>query len=400
MKYIYQIGLFIGVVLFGAGCTGQLDTIQGYLDAGERIYAAKMDTIHVRAGYNRVELVGVLKYGMDTEKCLIKWTPGNGSMEVDVQRIEPIDTFRVFIDNLPEGTYSFEVVTFDKQGNRSITTTKSGKSYGERYVNSLRVRNLLKTEVSGDDLLLSFASEAAEALRTKIFYLDSDGKKKEQVVTKGDNQIKVTDWKPRSEFEVKTYYIPETNAVDTFTVSLKGNFPERIVAMDKGKFRVIIMDNDIPLNAWGGSLAQAWDNNYGNFAHSDNTRPVSFPVWFTFDLGERALLKRFDLFSIVRADLNFNGGNIRKFEIWGRTDEPANSSWDGWTKLTECNSYKPSGKPVGENTEEDVAYIANGEKFEFPANVPEVRYIRIKVLDSWSGQGYVHFSEFAFYKSE
>ena len=130
MKYIYQLGLVICVAMFGGGCTGQLDTIQEYLDAGETIYAAKMDTVHVRAGHGRVELVGVFKYGMDTKKCIIQWKPGNGLVEIDVNRIEPIDTFRVFIENLPEGTYSFEVVTLDKQGNSSISTTKSGKAYG------------------------------------------------------------------------------------------------------------------------------------------------------------------------------------------------------------------------------------------------------------------------------
>ncbi|MCS2766081.1 DUF5000 domain-containing lipoprotein [Bacteroides thetaiotaomicron] len=69
-------------------------------------------------------------------------------------------------------------------------------------------------------------------------------------------------------------------------------------------------------------------------------------------------------------------------------------------RLITCNSFKPSGKPVGENTDEDNSYIAKGEKFDFPSGIPEVRYIRIKVLDSWSGQGYVQFSEFTFYKSE
>ena len=42
---------------------------------------------------------------------------------------------------------------------------------------------------------------------------------------------------------------------------------------------------------------------------------------------------------------------MKSWEIWGREDEPANSSWDGWTKLITCNSFKPSGKPVGENTD-------------------------------------------------
>ena len=402
MKYLYKIGLILSVVLTAGACSGQLDTIQEYLDAGETIYAAKMDSVDIRPGYNRVEVTGLLKYGMDTERCVIHWTPDNDSLVVPVKRIDPVDTFRVFIENLPEGTYQFEIVTYNKSGYRSISTSKGGKTYGDRYISSLRVRSLLSTEVEGENLLLNFSSEMAEALATKVFYLNSAGEKQEQEVARGDNQIKITDWKPRGAYEVKTYYIPEVNAVDTFSVSSTGVFPEKIVEMDKSTFREIILDNDIRLNAWGGALWKAWDNAYENtnYAHSDNTNPIVFPAWFTFDLGETALLKRFDLFSVVRDDLNYNGGNMKSWEIWGREDEPVNSSWDGWTKLMTCNSFKSSGKPVGENTDEDNAYIAKGEKFDFPSGIPEVRYVRIKVLDSWSGQGYVQFSEFTFYKSE
>lgn len=400
MKYLYKIGLMLSVVMTAGACSGQLDTIQEYLDAGETIYAAKMDSVDIRPGYNRVEVTGLLKYGMDTERCVIRWLPDNDSIVVSVQRVNPVDTFRTFIENLPEGTYQFEIVTYNKAGNRSVATAKGSKTYGERYVSSLRVRSLLSTEVVGESLVLNFSSEMAEALETKIFYLNSAGVVKEQVVTRGSNQIEITDWKPKGGYEVKTYYVPEVNAVDTFSIGSTGAFPEKIVEMDKGKFREMIMENDLRLNSWGGALSQAWDNNYGNYAHSDNTNPTVFPAWFTFDLGEKAFLKRFDLFSVVRNDLNYNGGNMKSWEIWGREDEPMDSSWSGWTKLTTCHSFKPSGKPVGENTDEDNAYIAKGEKFDFPSDIPEVRYIRIKVLDSWSGQGYVQFSEFSFYKSE
>lgn len=48
MKYLYKIGLILSVVLTAGACSGQLDTIQEYLDAGETIYAAKMDSVDIR----------------------------------------------------------------------------------------------------------------------------------------------------------------------------------------------------------------------------------------------------------------------------------------------------------------------------------------------------------------
>lgn len=43
----------------------------------------------------------------------------------------------------------------------------------------------------------------AEALATKVFYLNSAGEKQEQEVARGDNQIKITDWKPREPMKSK-----------------------------------------------------------------------------------------------------------------------------------------------------------------------------------------------------
>lgn len=128
MKYLYKFELILIILMTAGACSGQLDTIQEYLDAGETIYAAKMDSVDIRPGYNRVEVTGILKYGMDTEKCVIRWLPDNDSLVVPVQRIDPVDTFRVFIENLSEGTYQFEIVTYNKGGYRSIATTKGSKT--------------------------------------------------------------------------------------------------------------------------------------------------------------------------------------------------------------------------------------------------------------------------------
>lgn len=94
----------------------------------------------------------------------------------------------------------------------------------------------------------------------------------------------------------------------------------------------------------------------------------------------------------------FQRGNLKTWEVWGRTDTPpADGSWDGWTKLMDCESHKPSGLPVGQHTAEDWEYLQAGEDFEFPAEAPPVRYIRFKVLETWGGMDFIHFTEFTFW---
>ena len=92
---------------------------------------------------------------------------------------------------------------------------------------------------------------------------------------------------------------------------------------------------------------------------------------------------------------------MKQWEVWGRNDAPSqDASWEGWTKLMDCQSVKPSGLPVGQLSEEDRTRVAEGETFLFPKGVPEVRYIRFKVNDVWNtAEGrFLTFTELTFWE--
>lgn len=130
---------------------------------------------------------------------------------------------------------------------------------------------------------------------------------------------------------------------------------------------------------------------------SFHTKPGQvFPIHFTFDLGVTAVLSRFRFWG--RTNVPYNIGNVKTFEIWGTGTKPnPDGSWDGWTKLLDGESIKPSGEPVGTNTAEDIETFAAGEEFQFPLGNPPVRYIRFKTLSTWSGVTYTHIVETSFW---
>jgi len=73
-------------------------------------------------------------------------------------------------------------------------------------------------------------------------------------------------------------------------------------------------------------------------------------------------------------------------EIWGSVDPNSNGSWDdSWTYLMTIESVKPSGLPMGQLSDEDRQLILDGEEFTFPSDIPPVKYIRFKILETWSG---------------
>lgn len=199
----------------------------------------------------------------------------------------------------------------------------------------------------------------------------------------------------------------EERRFDVYVVDRWGNtsdtvrnvlLPYQETKLNKRLFYPYILPGDIVCNAWGGNLAYAWNDDFTPplFVHSPGGD--IYPAWFTFDIGVEAKLSRYKFYHLFMEEHAFQRGNLKKWEVWGRTDvPPADGSWDGWTKLMDCNSHKPSGLPLGQHSAEDWEYLKAGEDFEFPADAPSVRYIRFKVLETWGEMDFIHFTEFTFW---
>jgi hypothetical protein len=170
--------------------------------------------------------------------------------------------------------------------------------------------------------------------------------------------------------------------------------------LDKMLFKPVRLPGDEP-SAYGWELPDLWDNNLKTGFH---TASSNWPQWITFDLGVTVQLgslrywQRGD-YAEGYYDNRFNVGNVKKMEIWGSTNPNPDGSWDdSWILLTTAQSVKPSALPLGSLSEADIQVINNGETFQIPSNTPAVRYIRIKVLETWGGDvGQWYIMEMAFW---
>ena len=397
--------VFLSLLLCGA-CTDMFHSIQGYLDEGERHYASKIDSLKALPGNERVLIKGLLMYGYDTRECLIRWTPGDGEALIPIERTEPVQTFEYSVPGLTDGYYTFEVTTFDGDGNPSLVQTVNARSYGSIYAESLRARGVESSKQEDEQVVITLTGVLQDSYKSVLVYPDKSGAMQRLEVAVTDLSVTLDDWKSEGTYWLETYYLPAENAVDTFMVESEHyRFPkyENIAMVPKSGFVPLVLDNDLPLNQFGGSLSNAFDGqiNNDNYAHSWGGW-TSGPAWFTFDMGKLAILHSFRLNGIARSDRAFTSGYMKQWEIWGRADAPSqDGSWDGWTKLLDCASVKPSGLPDGEYTDEDLAKAAEGETFLFPEGLSEVRYIRIKVNEVWSESAgrFLTFTELTFWES-
>lgn len=163
--------------------------------------------------------------------------------------------------------------------------------------------------------------------------------------------------------------------------------------LNKRNMSVMKLGNDASFTNWEGMDSYLIDDDPSTFGHSPNS---SLPAAFTIDLGVTAKLSRLVMFQ--RDDRVYSWGNPKNFEVYGCENRPSqNGDWSDWTLIMRCTIIKPSGSPVGTNTDEDVAALKAGHEFSFDLSQVPLRYIRIRILDTWEGSTFTHPAEVTFY---
>jgi hypothetical protein len=169
---------------------------------------------------------------------------------------------------------------------------------------------------------------------------------------------------------------------------------------DKTKFKALPLPTDNTTSYSANTrMEKMWDGLSALDGQQYQTATGSgIPTWFTFDMNTTSKLSRFRYNARYdNVTVLWGHGNPRFFELWGRADAPVNGTWDGWTKLMDVQSVKPSGLPVGQTTADDVALAQKGEEFDFPPGLPPVRYIRVRVNETWNKQNFIHIAELTFW---
>ncbi len=174
--------------------------------------------------------------------------------------------------------------------------------------------------------------------------------------------------------------------------------------LDKDQWRGLPLCSEFSLSQWGKPIECMWDGATTNSDFYYINRTSSTPIFFTMDLGVTTKLSRFKFWA--RNGYYFNLHHPKEFEVWG-TNDPAIAnangdacSWDGWELLYTGISEKPSGPDVVSQSNlssEDLALAMSGEEFEFPLEVPEVRYIRFRTLRTWTDSNSSFIAELTFW---
>ncbi len=382
-----------GLVL--AGCTKMDDKYKPYLSGGEVVYQVQPDSIMIFPGHDRIQLDWQLTSNPNVTHGRVYWNNGADSVDAPVTPGGKKDHVSVLIDPIPEGSYTFSIVTFDKAGHVSVPVDTIGRVYGDVYISTLTNRRTSRAVLIGGKPKIEWLSETdSTAVGTEIRYLDQQGAEQHIFVKTTDSITTIAEPPLGDSVQYRSLFIPVSGALDTFAAYYQPIYLEEAVPveLDRNKYEEYTLPGDAPqYNTSANPMSKLWDGDKNSWFRTANNS--GSPHWFTFDLGVTAKLSSFKAWQrgiLTEYNLVYANANAKTWEVWGSADPNPDGSWDSWVKLGDCQSVKPSGLPLGQTTEEDLAYALAGETFSLDPAAPPVRYIRIKVLDTWDGAAKDH----------
>lgn len=203
-------------VLLGS-CKKMDRTYEEHIERGGRIYTERPTNVTVSSGRERVKISWPKGPDPSVVKARIFWNVFSDSTEIPVA--STIDTVNCTIENLPEGNYSFVIVTYDKAGNRSVPLEVFGNTYGEKYQAQLLDRPVLTSQQKKNGemfIVWGIADTAGGAFATEIKYVNLAGDTVHRNVDAIADSTFFQDYLTGTSYFYRTLFLPDSNALDMF----------------------------------------------------------------------------------------------------------------------------------------------------------------------------------------
>lgn len=211
-----RLSLFVISALALASCYDITDTHKEWLDKGEKIYVGKIDSLAVRSGMNRAEIVGNARFLRTAVKCDVTFNGQTESYKIsDITKED--GTVSIMLDNLDRGQYYFYVQTFDKDGNASILSEVFGSVYGEedpllelpRRIRSMNERFDGRLEILWNDIKTEYYV---------LQYEDADGVMQTLTLEDDPEKTVIDSWKHNGKMTVNSFVYKNATDLDIFAL--------------------------------------------------------------------------------------------------------------------------------------------------------------------------------------
>ncbi|MFV0418946.1 MAG: DUF4998 domain-containing protein [Dysgonomonas sp.] len=315
--------LFVGFIL--KSCTGMDEVYKEFLKP-EIIYVGKADSLKVFPGNGRL-IINFELTDPSITHATFYWNNKSDSAKMNISMEKTKEIIDVEIENLSEGTYSFDAFTYNEKGNSSIKATVVGRVYGEKFADALLDTPVKGAYVNDKDhtkVDVDWGNPDATALGMEIIYTNSSD---EEVflyapITPNMPSTVLSNHKENTNFRYRTLFLPEENAIDTFYTSYKSARVKGVATEYNRSLWTATGDYDKgnprpPQNMLDGNIGSVW--------HMDKT-PGKYPHIATIDMKQMNVLSGFYFYQRRPLD-----GAVNLIEIKISTDG------ETWKTLGEFN---------------------------------------------------------------
>ncbi|MDR1865880.1 MAG: discoidin domain-containing protein [Bacteroidales bacterium] len=278
IKYLAALCGIVCALSAPFACSDMNELSDQFLNGGEKIYAARVDSVIPHAGYEQLELeVFVSNTRTDTVK--VYWD--NYQKHADIPVNSSSGVFTKAIDGLVEGSYLFQVVSLDPYGNRSLPVEVSGTVFGANFTSLLRNRNVVGMSVlRNGELTIKWGSSVTYGVECVASYINTS----DQTVTlhvpmtETENTV-ISDFK--SGLSYYTVFMAEPTAMETFQLD-----PVNVTVWSATTQSVHAYGSQVNAD---NAATKAVDGNITNRWHSTNT---ANPEYIAVALGSTITIDR------------------------------------------------------------------------------------------------------------
>lgn len=217
IKYLKVFVASIILIEILVSCS-KIDAFKKYANGGEITYTGKIDSVRVEFGYHRVKFSAILNSDPRVVYYRVYWGNKSDSVTFNVSSTSGDRYITQMIEGLEEGSYSFEFITFDKNGNSSVPTYKNGTVYGDNFISNLSNRKLYGSALNGNfETAFNFVDvdTTTGIVGTEIRYLKNTGDSGKLYFPYSLKDVTLPDFKYGTPVIYRSYYLPDTLAFDT-----------------------------------------------------------------------------------------------------------------------------------------------------------------------------------------
>lgn len=223
MKQKKYLSLILISLFTFLACSKMNDKHDLYLQEGEIMYIGRVDSAKILPGHNRF----LLRYwitDMRAKELMIYWNQMKNSLIVPIPAHQSSDSIDVLIgdkdDIMPEGNYTFQLISSDGGNLRSIIFEKLGNVYGAQFSSMLSDRFVKSLDYDSDKGEISInwgEPSSAREIGVEMTYFTGEKKNVVQYTNaEMGSKTVLNDVNVEKGVSYRTMFLPEPLAIDTF----------------------------------------------------------------------------------------------------------------------------------------------------------------------------------------